>query len=369
MGRDGSLIAYTVIFTYPLKLKDGRLMYLPAGHVVLDLETHPITKDNNTPPIVVAGFAKASTYVGVHTIRLDGSKDRVEDASLINLALGLAFILERSSKTCIWAYNKGFEKSYLEKYSSVLSLKHEDYDIEEIGPMTEDGKVYKSLNLYAWEKAREKRERGETGILDLLPFNETGGEIIERMRINEKKNVEEMMHFAKLPIPLEEIEDALGRVLNKIRRKSLLDYLPLEGETIGYLAKAVSQAMQAIHNEEPAPNFVHDAACLGTIPIFLKNIRDVFLETYLVLDEKSPASHYNNDNSPLELNLSQILTSRPSNLLLILGLRIPKDGLKRLIDSLEDYIFQVHVKRLGEDDDTKQVYDELLNYSKTKGWI
>lgn len=354
------MVARVAIFTYPLKLKDGRLISLPAGNVVLDLETHPIK--NDTPPIVVTGIAKRSTYIGIHTFWLYGSDNRVEDASLINLALGLAFILERSSKTCIWAYSKGFEKSYLEKYSSVLSLKHEDYDVEEIGPTTEDGKVYKSLNLYAWEKIREKREEGETGILDLLPFNETGGKIIGMMRINKKKNVEEMMHFADLPIPLEEIEDALGRVLDELRRKSLLDYLPLEGKVIGYLAEAVSQAIDEIHNEEPAPNFVHDVACLGTIPIFLKNIKDVILETYLVLDEKRPTNRYNDTNSLLELSLPNILTSRPNNLLLILKLVIPKDGLSQLIHNFENYIYRANVKQLGKDPNTKFVFNEFPKY-------
>jgi hypothetical protein len=84
--------------------------------------------------------------------------------------------------------------------------------------------------------------------------------------------------------------------------------------------------MEAIHDEGPVPNFVHEVACLGTIPGCLENLKNISSGTYLVLTKKRQINHYNDLDSPLELNLSNILTSKPNSPLLILGLRISKDA-------------------------------------------
>ena len=64
--------ALTTIFTYPLMLKDGRLVRLPAGNVVLDLETRRIKDDDHPPPIAITCVATGCTYFGIRTIWIDG---------------------------------------------------------------------------------------------------------------------------------------------------------------------------------------------------------------------------------------------------------------------------------------------------------
>jgi hypothetical protein len=186
------------------------------------------------------------------------------------------------------------------------------------------------------------------------------------------------MLFAELPIPLEEVEDALGRLLNDIhsiqskykRRLGRLSErcLPIEGEATGLILEATNEVMEAIHGEEYAPDFVHEVACLGTIPGFLKNFKDVFSEAYIVEELLRPIVSYNNlDSSTESLNMFDILSSEPNSLLLILGLSIPEDGLKKIVHNLEDHLFSVQIKLLGRDPSTTSIYDRLLEYLKTRG--
>jgi hypothetical protein len=349
--------ALTTIFTYPLMLKDGRLVRLPAGNVVLDLETHRIKDDDHPPPIAITGVATGCTYFGIRTIWVDGSdSNRIEYAGLIGLAVGLATIIRKGSYTRIWAFNKSFEGTYLRRYAGILGLTPEDYGLSEVGPVEEcDDNVYKSLNIYAEEKR----------INDKLPF--ANG-------VSKRGS----MFFAELPIPLEEVEDALGRLLNDIpsiqskykRRLGRLSErcLPIEGEATGLILEATNEAMEAIHDEEYAPDFVHEVACLGTIPGFLKNLKDVFSEAYIVEELLRPIVSYNNlDSSTEGLNMFDILSSEPNSLLLILGLGIPEDGLKKIVHDLEGHLFSVQIKPLGRDPSTTSVYDRLLEYLKTRG--
>jgi hypothetical protein len=60
--------ALTTIFTYPLMLKDGGLVRLPAGNVVLDLETYGLKDDDYTPPVTTTGVATRCVYPVMRTI-------------------------------------------------------------------------------------------------------------------------------------------------------------------------------------------------------------------------------------------------------------------------------------------------------------
>jgi hypothetical protein len=181
------------------------------------------------------------------------------------------------------------------------------------------------------------------------------------------------MFFAELPIPLDEMEDALGHLLNDIhsiqskykRRLGRLSEscLPLEGDATGLTLEATNEAMEAIRDEEYAPDFVHEAACLGTIPGFLKNFKDVLSKAYIVEELLRPVvCNDDSDSNPKSLNMFDILSSEPNSLLLILELSIPEDGLKQLVHNLEDHLFSVHIKPLGEDPSTTSAYDRLLEY-------
>jgi hypothetical protein len=97
-------------------------------------------------------------------------------------------------------------------------------------------------------------------------------------------------------------------------------------------------------------------------------LKDVFSEAYIVEELLRPIVSYNNlDSSTEGLNMFDILSSEPNSLLLILGLGIPEDGLKKIVHDLEGHLFSVQIKPLGRDPSTTSVYDRLLEYLKTRG--
>jgi len=359
--------AFVVIFTYPLRLKNGKLIWLPTGNAVLDLETHPIKTVTTPPPIAITGVARGCNYFGIRTIWVDRSNNRIEYAGLISLATGLSLILKKGLYAHIWAYNKNFESRYLKKYANILGITPKDYRVLEAGPVEECADdILKPLNLYAEEE----------GVFNTLPFTNRIRKIrVKKMRrISEEESIPEWRPtlLAEPPILLEEIEDAVGRLLDEIRSiqsnykywlGELADYyLPLEGRVAGLTLEAADQAMEAIHNEEYIPNFIHEVACLGTIPGFLENFKDVFSIAYLVKKLLGPVIYPH--PSPRSLKVPDILSSRPNNLLLILGLSIPENSLGRLVYRLDSHLFLACIKTLGRDPNTIHTYSRLLKYLK-----
>ena len=360
MRKENKRKAYLAIFTYPTILKGYGLTVLPANNVVMDLETYLINEDNPTPPIICGGYVENCTYVWVHTFRVEGVENRIIDyVSLINFAVLISGIIRRGKGgTHVWVYNKKFEEGYLQKYAETLHIKRNDFELIEAGP-TKGGynHVYKSLNKYA----------NDMNILHRLPIRKHKIEIIDSIP------------YIESPLSIMMIEDALGRLLDKLWSEWRLPrdprklYIPLKGAAIGYLSEIVGEALEGIltHGEEPVTDLLLDVSCLGTIPLCLENFKDNLFTTYLGAKKSKKAKTLRkvsgDHDSFTGSKMLSILTSKPNNLFLILGLIIP-DDLNQLICNFDKYIFQVYVETLGRDNNTIHVYERLLEYLEICGF-